>query len=192
MAIAVSHPPDYLQRPLTWDDLQQLPPDDGLRYELVDGVLLVQSTPKLLHQRVVTRLVVLLDSLCPPGYEVLPGDASWYISHTTVLVPDVVVVRHIENEPSPYRLEAAPMLGVEVLSPSTRLRDLGLKKHAYEDAGLRWCWVIDPDKPRLTVFRLVDDRFKEEATVIGDGSYAAVEPFSVTLSPSALVAPPGT
>ena len=187
MAIAVRHLPDYLRRPLTWDDLQQLPEDDGLRYELVDGELLVTSMPSRLHQRVVSNVVLLLAPACPPGYEVLPGD-EWFISQTTVLVPDLVVVPHIEHEPS--RLESPPLLGVEVLSPSTRSRDLGLKKRAYEDAGLGWYWVIDPDQPRLTVLRSVDGRFVEEATELGDAAYTATAPFPVTVVPAALVAPP--
>jgi Uma2 family endonuclease len=78
-------------------------------------------------------------------------------------------------------------LAVEILSPSTRYRDLGLKRRAYEDAGLPWYWIVDPKKPRLTVLRLIDGRFVEHAVVTGDEEYVTTEPVAVTVVPSALV-----
>ncbi|HEX3790488.1 MAG TPA: hypothetical protein VHW44_21665 [Pseudonocardiaceae bacterium] len=50
-------------------------PDDGYRYELVDGVLLMSPAPRPVHQRVVARLLVALTSGCPREWEVLP--ARW-------------------------------------------------------------------------------------------------------------------
>ena len=72
-------------------------------------------------------------------------------------------------------------------TPSTRLRDLGLKRRCYEDAGLPWYWIVNPKKPRLTVLRLVGDRFVEHAVVTGDEEYVSSEPVEVTVVPSALV-----
>jgi Uma2 family endonuclease len=192
MALAVRHdepisfrqPITLPEHPMTWDDLQELP-DDGRRFELVDGVLLVSPAPVTVHQRAITRLLLQIHPACPAGVEVLPAPVDWHISKHTVFEPDVVVVR--KPDPGARYVEETPLLAVEVLSPSTKLRDLGLKRRYYEDAGLPWYWIVDPKKPRLTVLRLVDGRFVEHAVVTGDEQYVASEPVAVTVVPSALV-----
>lgn len=172
-------------RPLTWHDLQQLP--DGLRYELVDGVLLVSPSPIRPHQRVAARLIGLLGAALPPDLEVLGAPFDWLVSETTVLEPDVLVAR--ADDPGERWLEAVPLMVTEILSPSTRLRDLGLKRLAYQECGVEWYWVIDPDpdEPRLTVFRLEDGHYVEEAVVVGDEKYVAGEPLNVSVVPRELV-----
>lgn len=170
--------------PLTWDDVQELP-DDGRRFELVDGVLLVSPVPHYRHQRAATRLGALLHSACPDGLEVFCPSVVWRISEHTVFGPDALVVR--PSELFDRGLDGTPALAVEILSPSTKLRDLGLKRRAYEEAGLPWYWIVNPKKPRLTVLRLVDGRFVEHAVAEGDEEYVATEPVKVTVVPSALV-----
>jgi Uma2 family endonuclease len=191
MAIAVHQdelierqPITVSDRPLTWDDLQELP-DDGRRYELVDGVLLVSPLPHFRHQRVAVQLTVLLHPACPAGVEVFSPPIDWHLSEHTVFEPDVLLVR--SSELVDRGIESPPLLAVEILSPSTRLRDLGLKRRCYEDAGLPWYWIVNPKKPRLTVLRLVGDRFVEHAVVTGDEEYVSSEPVEVTVVPSALV-----
>jgi len=181
MAIAARH-----DAPLTWDDLQRLP-DDGLRYELVDGELLVTPAPAPIHQRVAFNLAVLLRAAVPPGHEVLMAPLDWYVSATTVFEPDVLVVR--SDDLTDRRLEGTPVLAVEVLSSSTRLRDMGIKQRAYETAGLGWYWVVDPAEPRLTVFRLADGRYVEHAVVTGGDAYVGTQPVAVVVVPGELVEP---
>lgn len=85
----------------------------------------------------------------------------------------------------------APLLAVEVLSPSSRLTDPGTKKLFYERLGVRSYWLVDPDldAPSLKVLMLNDEGvYKETAHVVGDEPYEADEPFAVTVVPSALVA----
>ncbi|MGH9187152.1 MAG: Uma2 family endonuclease [Acidimicrobiales bacterium] len=170
--------------PLTYEDVQRFP-DDGLRYELVDGELLVTPAPNTLHQRIVVNLVLLLHGVIDAGLEVLPAPVDWYIDQHTYFEPDVLVVRR--SDESERRLEGTPVLAVEILSPTTRRRDLGLKKRAYEDAGLPWYWVVDPEAPSVSAFRLADGRYREEATVAGDEVYETHDPFAVRVVPSDLV-----
>jgi len=84
-------------------------------------------------------------------------------------------------------IEETPLLAVEVLSPSTKLRDISLKRRYYADARLSWHWIVNPKQPRLTELRLEGDRFVEHAVVTGDEEYVATEPVEATLVPSALV-----
>ena len=170
--------------PLTEDDLAQMP-DDGHRYELLEGVLLVTPAPNLSHQRCVASIFKLLDGGTPPEQEVLFAPFDVRLSRATVLEPDVLVAR--KTDLTPARLEAAPLLAIEVVSPSTRLIDLGSKRLAYESAGVPAYWLVDPDVPSLTVLHLEDGRYVEHAVVTGDEPYTADIPFQVTVVPSALL-----
>src|SRR5688500_18040100 len=119
-------------RPLTRADLDRMP-DDGHRYELVDGVLLVSPSPRRAHQRAVLRLLRALDDACPPEFEVLGAPFDVVLADDTVMIPDIVVGRRVEF--TDKNLPAAPVLAVEVLSPSTRRFDLLLKRSRFESAG---------------------------------------------------------
>jgi Uma2 family endonuclease len=171
-------------KPLTYDDLQTMA-DDGHRYELVDGTLIVTPSPRRIHQRAVTRLVVLLASAAAPEIEVLTGPFDYVVSDVTVLEPDILVAYAADYGEKEIR--RTPLLVIEVLSPSTRRFDLGTKRLAFEGAGVPSYWLIDPDQPSLTVLELEDGVYRETAFLIGDDSWAATRPFPVTVVPSALV-----
>jgi Uma2 family endonuclease len=82
----------------------------------------------------------------------------------------------------------APLLAVEVLSPSTRLYDLNTKKSAYERMGVASYWVVEPTEPgSLTAFELVDGRYQQVAHVCGDEPFVAERPFPVTMVPARLL-----
>ena len=72
-------------------------------------------------------------------------------------------------------------------SPSTRKTDLGTKRLAFEAAGVPAFWLVDPDGPSLTVLRLDEGRYVEEAFVEGDGVYDSSSPFAVRVVPADLV-----
>ncbi len=163
-------------------------PDDGHRYELVDGVLVVTPAPGTAHQRCVYRLAALLLGAAEAGLDVLGAPYDYQVGPTTLLQPDVVVARR--EDLGEARLERKPLLVVEVVSPSTRLTDLGTKRLAYEAAGVPAYWLIDPAEASLTVLRLEEGRFTEEAQVVGEQSYQARYPFDVVVVPADLVVGP--
>lgn len=170
--------------PLTEDDLATMP-DDGHRYELIDGVLIVSPAPRINHQICVMSLAVLLHGARLPEHQVLPGPVDVRFSRTTVLIPDLLVAR--KSDLTLARLETAPLLVVEVRSPSTRLFDMGPKRMVYEAAGVPAYWLVDPDGPSVTVLELEDGRYVERATVTGDEAYHATIPFPVTVVPAELL-----
>jgi Uma2 family endonuclease len=170
--------------PLTEDDLATMP-DDGHRYELIDGVLIVSPSPNLNHQRCVKSLVVLLDAACDADHELVVAPFDVRFSRTTVLIPDLLVAR--KSDLTPARLETAPLLVVEVRSPSTRLFDIGPKRMVYEAAGVLAYWLVDPDGPGVTVLELEDGRYVERATLTDDEAYHATIPFPVTVTPARLL-----
>jgi Uma2 family endonuclease len=81
------------------------------------------------------------------------------------------------------KLSAAPILGIELLSPSTRHIDLGLKRVRYAEAGLEWYWIVDLDGGELIVLRNDNGEFVEVER-ISNGTTSA--PFEITLDVAAL------
>ena len=171
-------------RPFTRADLDRMP-DDGNRYELIDGLLIVSPAPKPLHQRAVSRLFLLLHEACPTDHEVLFAPLDVALSDDTVLQPDLVLARI--SDFSERDLPTAPLLAVEVLSPSTRGRDLLLKKERLERAGCRHYWVMDPLVPSLTTWTLVEGTYEESGTATGDELLQLNDPVNITVVPSRLV-----
>jgi Uma2 family endonuclease len=175
-----------LGKPFTVAELDRMP-DDGYRYELLDGGLLVSPRPTPAHQVVAFTLASILDRACPPGWQMVPEPAVM-VSSDTEFAPDIVVVGR--DQLSRPKITRPPVLVVEVQSPSTALVDLNLKKAAYERFGVGSYWVVVPDlgKPELIAFELAAGRYQEAADVIGDETFTAVRPFSIEIVPSSLVA----
>jgi len=172
---------------LTRDDLAALvpeEPDDGHRYELIDGTLIVTPAPGFRHQVVSLRLIVSLDHACPAGLQVLAAPFAVGLSIDTEVQPDLLVAPR--DAFTDKDLSGAPLLAVEILSPSTRLIDLNLKKARYEQAGCPSYWVIDPVALRLTAWELRDGAYAEVADLGPGDSWTARLPFEVTLRPGDL------
>lgn len=170
----------------TIEDLDRMP-DDGHRYELLDGSLIVSPAPGLPHQRVAALLFLLLELACPDDLVVFPN-VNVRLTARSAVEPDAVVAR--PPDVSGARLLQTPLLVAEVLSPDSALRDLNLKKAAYERFGVPSYWVIDPDldRPSLKAFELADGAYAEVAHVTGDQVFTAQRPFAVEIIPSRLVA----
>lgn len=171
-------------RPLTRADLEQVP-DDGHRYELIDGALVVTPAPSMRHQRAVLNLAVRLRQTCPDEWEVFVAPFAVALADDTELQPDVLVARRADL--AERDLPASPVLVVEVLSPSTRLVDLNLKKARFEVAGTPAYWVVDPIEPRLTAWELRGSAYVEVADVTADEVFETTVPFPVTIVPASLV-----
>ena len=160
-------------------------PDDGYRHELLDGVLLMTPSPVTRHQDLVLALALRLRDSAPPSAKVLIAPYDVVLGDRTVLAPDVVVARRVDV--TEKNLPGPPLLPVEVLSPSTRLFDLGRKLQLLEEAGCPSYWVVDPAGPELTAWELRDGRYVEIAHVGPDEEWTAELPFAVTISPAALL-----
>ena len=136
-------------------------PDDGNRYELFDGELLVTPAPSWLHQRMVRAFY---DRLAPYVRdhnlgEVLLSPADVPLDSEQVAQPDVFVI-----PPSAVRPPASwtdlpnPILVLEVLSPSTARYDKVTKRRAFQRAGIPEYWVADADARAVDRWRPADDR----------------------------------
>lgn len=182
MTAMATHPP---AGPYTVDDLAAMP-DDGRRYELIDGILVVSPAPGTRHQMVVLQLAMRLEDACPDDLIVLPAPFAVQTAVDTEVQPDVLVAR--DEDLTAKNLPVAPVLAVEILSPSTALFDLNTKKAVYQRMGVPSYWLIDPQDPRLTVFELDEDgQYQQIADVKGDDPFDAERPFPVRIVPAELV-----
>lgn len=179
-------------RPMTVDDLD-LTPDDGCKYELDDGVLVVSPAPVIIHQFVLHRLSMLLERACPPEFLVVPGPGV-EMSKIQYRVPDLVVIREEDFDLEAKSVMHPPALAIEVASPSTAMYDKNRKKDVYAGFGIPAYWIVTPslDKPSLTVYELrrgrYVDKYVERAVVAGEEVYHADQPFPVEICPTKLVA----
>ncbi|GAA1438356.1 Uma2 family endonuclease [Nocardiopsis tropica] len=175
--------------PLTVDDLQHTP-DDGRRYELVDGRLDVAPAPVFLHSRVESRLAIHLGVLAPDECEVVtsPG-INFNSDRSHHRIPDLVVIR-AEDEESPY-LTRPPLLAVEVVSPESVFRDHHTKRREYAEFGIPSYWVITPDRDKSSIIelRLENGEYAEVSAAFGEEVFETDAPFPVRVVPQWLTAP---
>ncbi|KOX33233.1 hypothetical protein ADK67_06615 [Saccharothrix sp. NRRL B-16348] len=187
MALPADHEQDFERRtswvhhdgPWTLDEVLALPEDRSQRVELVDGALLVSPLGNLDHQRFIGDVYAGLRMACPADHEVFPG-LNVGLSGGRMLIPDVaVVVRGRKGLLLPVE---ELLLTVEVLSPSTRVQDLTLKKQLYAEAGVPFYLVVDPKggDPVATLFELDGVEYVETAR--SEGGFLKLErPFPVTI-----------
>lgn len=171
-------------RPLRREDLQRLP-DDGHRYELIDGSLLVSPAPRIAHQAVVGNLFLLLRLACPADLQVVLAPFAVGLADDTEVQPDLLVAPR--SQFTERDLPGPPLLAVEVLSPSTRRVDLLLKRDRYEEAGIASYWIVDPVGLTVTVLELEAGRYVERAAGAGDVPLALALPFPVEVVPARLL-----
>ena len=165
-------------------DLELLP-DDGLRYELVDGTLLVSAAPGKLHQRAVGNLHMLLRAACPTELEVFLAPTDYQPTSTRSLQPDLLVVRR--DDPGLKAVTTTLALAVEVLSPSSRSVDLVLKRELYRQAGVQSYWVLDPVEPSADIWQLAGGQYGEPIRVTGEDTLELTLPYALVLRPADLL-----
>lgn len=161
---------------LTYDDFCRIP-DDGMRHEIIDGVHYVTPSPVLRHQRLMARLHLAIGNFLerhPEMGEVFLSPFDTVFSPWDVVEPDLMFVAadqlDILTEPN---IQGAPALVVEILSPGTRRRDLGIKRQLFDRGGVREYWIVDPKTNELTVYRRSSDGGLVEAerlSVSGDAT----------------------
>ena len=165
-------------RRLTYEDFVRIP-DDGKRHEIIDGVHYVTPSPAFRHQQLLGRLHAAIFTFLeqhPEIGQVLLSPLDTVITPFDVVEPDLLFIAadqpEIVTEPN---IQGAPALVIEILSPSTRARDKGIKRQLFDRGGVREYWLVDPNGRDLTIYRrTADGKFPrvaqlsvaDEATVV--------------------------
>jgi Uma2 family endonuclease len=152
---------------LTYDDLSLLP-DDGKRYEIIEGELFVTLAPRILHQVVVSQLLFeLLAFVRREGLgRVLVAPVDVVLSEFDIVEPDLVYVsnQHLSII-TEKNVVGAPDLVIEVLSESTEKRDRTTKLKLYARFGVLEYWIINPYGPSADVYRRGESGLSLAATL---------------------------
>ena len=137
-------------------------PEDGNRYEVIDGELFVTPPPIEPHQRAEGVLFGYLWQYVHPRRlgRLYPAPVGVVLDDANGLQPDLVYVsRERQGIIVERGIEGAPDLVVEILSPSTRSRDRGVKMRRYAAAGVPHYWIVDPRSRALEPYRLTDEGY---------------------------------
>lgn len=163
-------------------DLEDLP-DDGNRYELSFGSLIVTPAPGTRHQALAAAVAAFLHTRKLPSQRVLV-EAELIIQDDVVKRPDLQVVD--ESLVGGQSVVGVPDLVVEIHSPATRVLDATEKRLVYAKAGVPAYWMVDPDAATLTVLELNDDAYDEIVVIDARGSANVVLPAAMTIEGPAI------
>jgi Uma2 family endonuclease len=170
----------------TLDDLVDFP-EDGNRYEIIEGDLLVSPAPAKPHLRVLSRLHRLLNRHAPDELAVSQNAGVLVAAgKVTYFIPDLIVLRDDVLDGDEAALKPADvLLAVEVLSPGRHATDEVTKRYCYARMGIPQYWIVDPDTVELTVLVLdADQRYRDAALVRAGERWHTDEPFPIDLDPA--------
>jgi Uma2 family endonuclease len=149
-------------RPLTYDDLVDMP-DDGQRYEIIGGVLLVNPAPTWNHQRVAGELYRLISDFARQTGEgtVVFAPFDVVLGAHDIVKPDLLLIAseqgHIPGDHDKF--EGPPDLVVEVSSPISLRIELVRKSALYARCGVPEYWIADPERRRMVIYNLQDKQY---------------------------------
>lgn len=192
LTVRADHVPGPPQGCWSYEDYAAIP-EDGRRYEVIDGVLSMAPAPSVAHQRAVvlltTHLTIAIKFSGKGEILVAPTDVELPLSPPVVVKPDVIVVLKANlSILTPGRIIGAPHVVVEVLSPSTAGYDRREKQDAYARAGIAEYWLADPFSQTIEVLRLKDGGYRRLGLFEGDQPVASLAVPTLTAHASDLFA----
>ena len=143
---------------LTYSDYAIIPEEPGFQHEVIDGILVRDSSPSFQHQRVSRRLQRILEDYfheMDPKGEVFNAPLDLSLEVHTVVQPDLMYLpgsRPARHDP----IDSVPELIVEVLSPSSGRIDRVLKLNHYQSSGVPHYWILDPEGTFIEAYELRD------------------------------------
>ncbi|MBA2459670.1 MAG: Uma2 family endonuclease [Gemmatimonadales bacterium] len=175
---------ESVPRPYYTAEMVRAIPEDGNRYEVVYGELLVTPAPRLWHQKLVGRLLVSLENYLavePVGVAFTsPADISW--GRDVLVQPDVFVAAPEEARTLEWGRVRTLLLVAEVLSPSTSGRDRFLKRRRYQEAAVPLYWVVNGDELQVEIWKADDDFPTIERHRLSWQPGGAAAPFTLDLA----------
>ncbi len=150
---------------VTLEMFTAMPKDEHKKYELIDGIIYMAPSPSREHQRIAHKLHgKLYTTLDQTGCDAA-GELD-IVCQGNVLRPDLMVFCNRDDE--------IPEIVFEILSPSTRHRDLGIKLVKYEQMGVKEYWIVDPKTKAITVHNFVAQH--AETYILGEIAKSEIRP----------------
>jgi Uma2 family endonuclease len=154
----------------TYDDYLTLP-NDGKRYEIINGDLYMSPAPLPEHQLISIRLEEIFLSYVRKEKwgKIFHAPIDVVFSMTEIVQPDIVLVsKQREEIIAKKNLISAPDLIVEILSETTEKTDRTKKKEMYEKYGVREYWIVDPSDQSIEIFVLEQSRYATAQKFVND------------------------
>jgi Uma2 family endonuclease len=176
---------------LTYSDLQRMRESRDQRLELIDGELFVTPSPTPMHQDISGNLYILFRNVVFESGRgrVYYAPLDVQLAENTIVQPDLIIILS-DRRPvlTTARVDGAPSLAVEIISPSTNALDRGRKKNLYARYGVPEYWLVDPEAETVTIFSDPrDGRYQAEQSVSDVAVSATIPGLSADLK--ALFAP---
>ena len=176
MLIPADNVPGPEQGHWTYDSYAALP-DDGKRYEILDGVLYMAPAPNDVHQEIVALIIFYLIpyvKLAGRG-RVLAAPIDVVLESGSVVQPDVLVLlEEGATRQKPAQTIRPPDLAIEVVSPGTARHDRLRKYNAYARAGVKEYWIVEPTRRTVEVFVLEDEEYHALGVFSGEQTLPSV------------------
>lgn len=154
----------------TYEDLFSLP-DDGKRYEIIEGDLYEMPSPNLWHALTITNLMLLLGPMIRAiGGQVFTASLDVFFPGANPVIPDMIAIVPGSRAVTQKRgIAGPPDLVIEVLSPSNRSHDLVTKRRLYGRAGVREYWIVDPTARSVEILSLDGATLIRTSVADGEG-----------------------
>jgi Uma2 family endonuclease len=141
------------------------------RYELIDGVVYNLAAPSYKHQYAVQELIGTFynwfkGKSCTALTSPFDVTLQKQEDNICVVQPDLLVICDKENIDPRGKYKGTPTLAVEVLSPSTRSKDLIKKLDLYRQCGVKEYWVVDPMNEQVSIYSLADNDITNHKTYL--------------------------
>lgn len=172
------------EKTFTYEDYRKLP--EGAPYQLIGGELVLTPAPGTYHQIVSSKLEFQMMGFILERKLgiVLDAPIDVYLEETETYQPDIIFIAQERMEIiEPARVNGAPDLVVEILSPTTAYYDLRKKYKIYEKSGVKEYWIVDPEEKSVQVFLLKEGKFvlDQDVAVQGAVSSRLLGGFTVSL-----------
>lgn len=150
------------KKKFTYQDYLNLP-EDGKRYEVIEGELVMVAAPNTIHQMVSANLEYEMRMFVKKHKSgiLLDAPTDVYLDENNVVQPDILFISEKnKSKVTEKNISGAPDLAVEILSPSTAYHDLVAKKDVYEQFGVKEYWIVDPKRSWVEIFTLKTKKFQ--------------------------------
>ena len=138
----------------TLEEFELMAKEDGWNYELIEGIIMMSPRPALEHQRISGNIYfelrnALKNSHCKPIQEID------LVLEKNNLIPDLAIICNDDLQGKRY--EKAPLIVIEIISPSSVSRDYVTKRYKYAQLGIREYWIVSPEEKCIDVFDFTTD-----------------------------------
>ncbi|QTL96674.1 helix-turn-helix domain-containing protein [Iocasia frigidifontis] len=151
------------QKNFTYQDYLKLPEEPGYQFEVLEGCLVKEPSPNVMHQRVSRRLQRILEDYfykIDHDGEIFNAPLDVTFSNTTVVQPDLFYISANQNKIiKEKRIDGSPVLVVEIISPYNPRKDRLQKMRIYQKAKIKHYWLVNPEERTLECFALRNNAY---------------------------------